>query len=157
MIGPILISRRSFARSSVALLTAASERKEAIANDLFVAVNRERRLYGANQLRWNAVLAKEARAQSFSMWERGFFSHEDPLRGDLATRLRRSGVIWHDCAENIFREQGYHHPVKAAVNGWMSSPGHRQNLLNAKFTQTGMGVMIGPFDEYFMTQIFVAP
>lgn len=157
MTRPIVISRRGFARSSLALLTGAAGRKEAIEKELFSAVNRERRLHGAKELKWNDVLSKEARSQSFSMWKYGFFSHEDPLRGDLAARLRRAGVSWHGCAENIFREEGYRYPVKAALDGWMSSPGHRQSLLDTKFTQTGMGVMIGPFDEYFMTQIFVAP
>ena len=157
MPGFISISRRSFTSSSLALFLGISERKEAVEKELFTAMNRQRRLHGAKDLRWNDALAREARLQSFSMWEHGFFSHEDPVRGNPTTRLRRAGIVWRGCAENLFREQGYRDPVKAAMEGWMASPGHRQNLLDAKFTQSGMGVMIGPFDEFFMTQIFVLP
>ncbi len=91
------------------------------------------------------------------MLEGHFFSHEDPLRGDLASRLNAAGVIWARCAENVFRENGYTDPAAIAVVEWMYSTGHRNNLLTAAFQFTGVGVAMDPDGTFTATQQFVLP
>jgi hypothetical protein len=49
--GLISISRRTFTSSSLALFLGISERKEAVEKELFTAMNRQRRLHGAKDLR----------------------------------------------------------------------------------------------------------
>jgi len=91
------------------------------------------------------------------MMERGFFSHTDPLRGNLGTRLSDAGIRWSRCGENIFREQGMDELGDEAAEGWMRSPAHRASILDPLFTQTGVGIAISPDTEYFITQIFIRP
>ncbi len=47
-------------------------------------------------------------------------------------------------------------PVPTAIDGWMKSPGHRDNILRPIFTQTGVGVW-QEGDKYYITQLFLLP
>jgi uncharacterized protein YkwD len=144
--------------SSYAPAAAADEDPlEALTRKVFALTNRQRRLHGLHELTWNDAVARQARKQSRNMMERGFFSHNDPARGLLAARLHAAGIPWIRCGENIFREHGLDDPPYAAVDGWMTSPGHRESLLDPLFTQTGVGIAISPDTEYFITQIFIRP
>jgi uncharacterized protein YkwD len=136
---------------------AAEDPLERLNRKVFALANRQRRLHGLHDLAWNDVLAKQARVQSTNMMERGFFAHDDPVRGGLPARLHAAGIPWIRCGENIFREQGLDDPPDAAVDGWMKSPAHRESLLDPLFTQTGVGIAISPDTEYFITQIFIRP
>jgi len=42
------------------------------------------------------------------------------------------------------------------MNGWMNSPGHRSNILNAGFKRLGVGYVYIPNSEYgyYWVQIF---
>jgi uncharacterized protein YkwD len=42
----------------------------------------------------------------------------------------------------------------SVVDGWMNSPGHRANILNASFTETGVGVAVDSAGRLFFTQMF---
>ncbi len=134
-----------------------SDPLRALARKVFDKVNRQRRLHGLHELAWSDALAEQARRQSANMMERGFFSHIDPVRGALATRLNAGGIRWSRCGENIFREQGMEEPADEAVEGWMKSPPHRESLLDPLFTQSGVGIAISPDTEYFITQDFIRP
>jgi len=129
----------------------------ALAHKIFSLANRQRSLHGVHPLEWNDAVAEVARRHSMNMMERGFFSHSDPVRGPLSTRLHAANVGWTRCGENIFREQGMDDPADAAIEGWMRSPAHRQSLLDPLFTQTGVGIAISPDTEYFITQDFIHP
>ena len=83
-----------------------------------------------------------------------FFAHRDPQFGDVAQRLTRAGIPWTACAENVHEQQGYANPAEVAVRGWMGSAGHRKNLLDPRYTLTGIGVAAGPGGRYYFTQIF---
>ena len=136
---------------------AAPDPLRALTRRVFEKVNRQRRLHGLRELAWNDAVAAQARLQSSNMMERGFFSHADPLRGSLASRLSAAGISWNRCGENIFREKGLDEPDDEAVEGWMKSSAHRTSILDPLFTQTGVGIAISADREYFITQIFVRP
>jgi uncharacterized protein YkwD len=42
----------------------------------------------------------------------------------------------------------------STVSGWMSSPGHRQNILQKNYSRTGVGAAIAPNGQIFVTQVF---
>ena len=122
---------------------------------VWLAINRERRREGVPELAWDEPLASEARHHSIRMAEAGFFSHCDPVRGDLAPRLDAAGIPWQDCAENIIRvNQDDEAPADLAVKAWMESPGHRKNLLNPVYTLSGVGIAGGAGNHLWMTQDF---
>ena len=49
---------------------------------------------------------------------------------------------------------GYQDPVSTAVDGWIKSDGHRQNM-EGNYNLTGIGVAMNPQGEYYFTQIFI--
>jgi uncharacterized protein YkwD len=125
---------------------------------IFEAVNRERRRRNVAELEWHVPLAAEARRHSTRMATAGFYSHTDPVRGDLEPRLKAYGIPWHECAENIFIEQGYEgDPVPRAVRNWLESRGHRKNMLSPLYTLSGVGAEASEDGILCITQEFTRP
>jgi uncharacterized protein YkwD len=116
-------------------------------------VNKVRRSRGLKALQADSKIGALARQHSRNMAERRFFSHDDPKHGDVGERLRAGGVDWMACAENIYRDSGAPDPARSAVRAWMSSAGHRRNLLSKTYTHTGIGVDLR--QGHVFTQIFV--
>lgn len=57
-------------------------------------------------------------------------------------------------AENVAYNMGYSDPATKAVQGWLNSTGHRQNI-EGNYNQTGIGVAQNSKGEYYFTQIFI--
>lgn len=74
---------------------------------------------------------------SVNMAERNFFAHCDLDTKKLPwDRMRDAGYYWSWAGENI--AAGYGTPASVTL-GWMSSSGHRANILNAEFREIGVG------------------
>ena len=70
--------------------------------------------------------------------------------------MKEAGVGWRFVAENLFEQRGCADAVQCAVDGWLNSPGHKRNLLNTKYTDTGIGIANKRGTVYY-TQIFLTP
>jgi uncharacterized protein YkwD len=71
-----------------------------------------------------------------------------------ATRLDSAGYDdWRTYGENI--AFGYT-TAQAVMQGWMSSSGHRANILNPNFAEIGVGVVANAAGQLFWTQEFAA-
>jgi uncharacterized protein YkwD len=142
--------------TDLADLTAADLRR--FERRVFDAVNRERRRHRLQALIWDERLAAEARRHSKRMATAGFYSHTDPVRGDLIPRLKAAKIVCRECGENIFIAQG---PDAAsaplAVRNWLKSPGHRKNMLNPLYTHSGVGAAVGRDEMLCLTQEFTLP
>jgi uncharacterized protein YkwD len=101
-------------------------------------VNRERSSNHLPTLNWSAQLAEEARRHARNIAGRRFFSHIDPSRGNIDRRLNNAGILWQRCAENLY-EGNTGDPATEAVNAWLRSAGHRRNLMDSMFDETGVG------------------
>ena len=115
--------------------------------------NRHREAAGLPPLRASGVLGKAARLHARNMAARGFFDHEDPQgRGPLErVEIFDTRHEFFFVGENI--AAGY--PSAAATcQGWMQSPGHRENILNGDYTRVGGGFARGgPYGRYYV-QVF---
>ena len=120
----------------------------------FDAINAERARYGLAPLAWDADCLRMARLHSESMARLNFFDHEGP-DGSPLTRARQSGVRWRSLAENIALNQGYSDPVALAVEQWMHSPGHRDNILRGIFTHSAVGIARSSDGKIYLTQVFI--
>ncbi len=99
-------------------------------------VNRERSAVGCRPLRMNVALNKAAQEHSEDMATHGFLSHEGSDGSEPGERMSRAGYKWSAAAENI--AMGYA-SAEAVVDGWMNSSGHRANILDCRFQDTGVG------------------
>lgn len=124
---------------------------------IFDRINELRVECGAPALEWREAIWAAARDQSARKAELQFPGHVDPQRGDIAQRLTARGLLWSRCGENLFFERGYADPVNLAVVCWWYSAGHRENLLNADYLQSAVGIALDQDDRIFATQIFVTP
>lgn len=84
---------------------------------------------------WDARLAEAARAHSTDMAANNFFSHTGSQASTLGGRVTAAGYTWTVVAENLAAGPG---DLSAALSGWMNSPGHCQNLMQAAVTQVGL-------------------
>ena len=119
-------------------------------------VNNERRKNGLNDLYWDNGLAAMARAFSRQMARESFFSHYDRNGKSVVDRARQSNIVgWSKIAENLFFCEGYDRFDAVAVRGWMSSSGHRRNILDRQFNETGIGVAQTRDGRIYITQVFI--
>lgn len=98
-------------------------------------------------LTWDQQTADVAFGHSKDMKENNYFSHDSPKFGTLGDRLQRGQVAFQLAGENIAAQ---HTDGIAALQGWLNSEGHRNNLLNEQFTELGVGV----YDKFY-TQNFI--
>jgi len=102
-------------------------------------VNLERASHRVPALRWNEELAMAARNHAASMAARGFFSHEDPVFGNVKRRLDSLNIRWSRCAENLYAGD-VDRLADEAVTNWLLSPDHQKIMLNSLHNETGVGI-----------------
>jgi uncharacterized protein YkwD len=112
-------------------------------------INRERLTHGERALRPNRRLRRAAQAHSVSMAFGDYFEHDGPSGQTPLTRLRDAGYIsssrvGYEVGENIAWGTLYLATPRAIVAAWMHSPGHRANILDARYRETGIGVAAHP-------------
>lgn len=151
------MTRRILLQTALIFAKPASADTRDIARRVFERANELRVASGVHGLAWWDPLSRCARDQSVRKARLRFEGHTDPERGTLAQRIQAAGISWQRCGENLFEERGYPDPVRSAIAGWWHSPGHKANMLNPAFTETGVGVALGDDDTYFVTQIFLLP
>ena len=145
------------ARASFVAASSAPAAPNAAERRAFELVNEERRARGQQPLLWDGELTRLARQHSENMARQNFFSHTDRDGLDTADRAALGGVCgWRAIAENIAYNQGFDDPVGFAVERWMQSAKHRENILRTAFTHAGIGVASGSDGSVYFTQVFVA-
>lgn len=136
-------------RSREAATLASLERR------VFDLVNQERVRAGKPALVWLDRVATVARYHSTNMASNGFFSHVDPQGRRSGKRADQLGVSdWKQIGENIAWLSGSD-PAARVVRSWMQSPGHRDNILNGGYRESGIGLSIAADGKYYFTQVFV--
>ena len=112
-------------------------------------INRERSDRGEQPLRWNARLVRPPR-NTPRAWPGVTTSSTSGPAGDTPlSRMRRSGYIYspqigYAVGENIGFGTLWLGTPRAIVAAWMASPGHRANILDPRFRDTGIGVSPHP-------------
>jgi uncharacterized protein YkwD len=108
-------------------------------------VNRERAAHGERALRWNIHLVASAQAHTESMAFHNYFEHLGPGGQTPLSRMRQDGYLYSshlgfEVAENIGWGSLWLGTPRAVVAAWMNSAGHRANILDGRFRDTGIGV-----------------
>ena len=113
----------------------------------------ERQFPAAPALRWNENLETAARRHSEDMAAHNFFSHTGSDGSSFAERVSATGYRWRRVAENVAAGQ---RDAETAIEGWIASPGHCENLMNASYEEVGMsGIEVRNTDyRYYWTQVF---
>lgn len=107
-------------------------------------------------LAWNCTLEAAAEAHSLDMAENDYFSHTGPDGVGIQQRVSSRDYVWRAVGENIAAGQA---SIAAVVQGWLDSPGHCRNIMNAAFTEMGMARADDPGSMYspYWTQVLAQP
>ncbi|MEZ6189523.1 MAG: CAP domain-containing protein [Planctomycetota bacterium] len=119
------------------------------AEEVLELVNAVRKEHDLRPLKRDAKAERAATDHALDMAERGYFSHQAPEGTTLGQRCEAARVKHYGVGENIARGQP---TPQAVMEAWMNSPGHRENLLKAKWTKLGVGLARGT-DERGRTQL----
>jgi uncharacterized protein YkwD len=106
----------------------------------------------AAPLTWDLQLESAALAHSIDMSARNFFAHTNP---DGVTASQRTAAAGYGpfTGENI--GAGYE-TIESAMQGWLSSPGHCENIMRAAYRHYAVACSSGKGSEYgtYWTQTF---
>jgi uncharacterized protein YkwD len=108
-------------------------------------VNRERARHGERPLYWNDKLLHAAQSHTENMAFGGYFAHVGRHGETPLARMKRAGYIYSgrlgfEVGENIGWGSLWLGTPRSVVAAWMASPGHRANILDGHFRDTGIGV-----------------
>ena len=106
---------------------------------------------GLPALTLDAELSRLARLKCEDMRNKKYFAHESPTYGNAAAMLTRFGYAFRGVGENI----AHHATVEKAHAAFMSSTGHRGNILGSQWTKVGIGVCQDSQGFVYVTQLFV--
>ena len=104
------------------------------------AMNRERAGYGLPPLRLNERLSLAAQDRITDMFDQRYFAHVAPDGTQPFVWLARHGYSYRRAGENLAVGYG---TAGRVVGGWMSSPGHRANILGSGFDEVGIAIAPG--------------
>ncbi|WOX26018.1 sigma-70 family RNA polymerase sigma factor [Streptomyces solicathayae] len=104
-------------------------------------VNQRRAEAGCGPLRTDPRLVEAARAHARDMVAQGYFDHASPDGRNVDARVGAAGYRWSLVGENL--AAGRRDPG-AVVGDWMDSDGHRRNMLDCRFRDTGVAAVPGP-------------
>ena len=122
----------------------------------FDILNQRRNENGLSPIKWSEDMAKIARIHSQDMAQYSYFSHAGrggKMVNDRADLLGFSD--WQAIGENIAFNRGYEKPAEFACEGWMKSSAHRENILNARWKEAGIGVALAVDGSYYFTEVFI--
>jgi uncharacterized repeat protein (TIGR02543 family) len=129
---------------------------------IIVLVNAERQQFGLPTLSEDPLLTSLAKDHSISMVENNFFSHDrypgerSFSYGQLPGTIRGENIVMIPTRRVVPGPYlSLQEVCEWAVSLWMSSSGHRANILEPRYTKTGVGVSFSEGGEYlYITQMF---
>ena len=118
------------------------------ANRVLELVNIERANAGVAPLVLDEALCNAANMRAIEMDRTGEFSHTRPGGRECFTVVDYCNIGYMTCGENIAAGQPTPEDVVNGKYGWMSSAGHKANILSPEYTKMGLGYSTGGGGEY---------
>lgn len=107
--------------------------------------------YNLAPLIWDDTLASLAKEHCEDMANRDYFSHDTPEGKSPFDRMKDAGLKYVYAGENI---AAGHYSPEEAVNSWMKSEGHRENILNPNYKSLGVSFARGGSYGIYWVQEF---
>lgn len=95
---------------------------------------------GLSELKLDQTLTNAALAKGTHMIEKDYWAHVAPDGTEPWYFFANAGYNYKYAGENLARD--FSNPTDA-VNAWMASPSHRENLMSDKYTEIGIAVVEG--------------
>ena len=120
---------------------------------IFNLINAERKHQGLPPLEYNRQLDEMAKIQAQNMARFHKMAHVLPQSGlpTLTDRARHVGYPFGRLAENVAHDFP---DAQTVVQGWMTSKGHRANILNSQVVETGIAIARSSNGGLYYCQVF---
>jgi len=102
--------------------------------------NQERQKLNLPQLRYNPILSESATAKAKDMFANNYWSHNSPQGKVPWDFFREVGYDYEIAGENLAKDFS---DTDTVVRAWMKSPTHRDNIVNRRYQEIGVGVVNG--------------
>ena len=102
--------------------------------------NEKRIMAGVAVLKENATLSQAAQAKGADMLNKGYWAHVSPNGTQRWQFFSNFGYKYRYAGENLARD--FSDPA-SAVEAWMASPSHKENLLSSRYKEIGVAVVEG--------------
>jgi len=125
---------------------------------IITETNQRRIAHGLTPFTEHTKLNESARAKIEDMFTQAYFAHLSPNGEDAGDLALQTGYTFIVIGENL--ALGNFANDNDIVQAWMDSPGHRENILNPRYTEIGVGVMRGVFEgktTWLAVQHFARP
>jgi len=119
--------------------------------EVFDLINAKRIANGLTALKIDDEIQNVARIKAQDMVDNNYFSHTSPTYGSPFDMIKKFGINYKTAGENIAGNSSN----SAAVNAWMNSEGHRDNILNNSFNYTGIGIINSQKYGKIYVQMFI--
>ncbi len=106
----------------------------------------------APPLRWEPKLAHSAQAFAAELAQRDGLSHVGAGGGGLRERFKRSGYLFARAGENLAAGQ---EELDEALQVWLNSASHCDNLMQPEFRDVGLACAVGPgtYQRYWVLHL----
>lgn len=108
--------------------------------ELLELTNAQRAKAGAAPLALNAQLQAAAKAKLADMFQRDYWAHYAPDGTAPWQFIEDSGYYYETAGENLARNFS---TSSGVMTGWMTSPGHRENILKPEYQDMGIAAAKG--------------
>jgi uncharacterized protein YkwD len=107
-------------------------------------------------LRLASRLSSAAHEHSKDMAKHSELEHEGTDGSTPFQRITRGGYLWRTAGENIAAGAT---SAEEVMEGWLASPGHCENLMDPRFTETGISYVVDAKSKsgVYWTQVFATP
>ncbi len=102
--------------------------------------NEKRTQIGISPLSLNSTLSQAAQAKGADMLNKGYWAHVAPDGTQPWVFFTNFGYKYRYAGENLARDFS---SASSAVEAWMGSASHKENLLSSKYKEVGIGVVEG--------------
>lgn len=113
-------------------------------------INEERAKNNIPALKKGAKLSQIAVLKANEMVEENYFSHTSPTYGSPFNMMKNFGLSYITAGENIAGNS----TLEGAVEAWMNSEKHRENILSTSYNYAGVGVTKSSTYGYVVVVMF---
>lgn len=116
--------------------------------------NEKRAREGLDPLEENAILSQAALAKGTDMLNKDYWAHVSPDGVEPWVFFVKGGYEYRYAGENLARD--FSNPA-SAVEAWMASPSHKENVLSPKYRDIGVAVVegdLGGVETTIIVQLF---
>ena len=149
---------------ALVVVTGPAVANQALERQVLELINQQRAQGGCDPLVMQRQLSAAAQSHANAMAMKNFFGHASKNGTKFSSRIKAQGYRGRKYAENI--AAGYASAEKV-VSIWMNSSGHRVNIMNCAFTETGIALAYQEDDaplagsdypmRYYWVQDFARP